>query len=75
MLNDFLAPLEESVLNYIDSLPLLSVGKNLFFNDKNLDLSKIDIALKFDASLISLGPGAKTILYLFLNFLLIKSIN
>ena len=45
MLNDFLAPLEESVLNYIDSLPLLSVGKNLFFNDKNLDLSKIDIAL------------------------------
>jgi len=45
MLNDFLAPLEESVLNYIDSLPVLSVGKNLFFNDKNLDLSKIDIAL------------------------------
>ena len=45
MLNDFLAPLEESVLNYIDSLPLLSVGKNLFFNDKNLDLFKIDIAL------------------------------
>ena len=45
MLNDFLAPLEESVLNYIDSLPLLSVGKNLFFNYKNLDLSKIDIAL------------------------------
>ena len=45
MLNDFLAPFEESVLNYIDSLPLLSVGKNLFFNDKNLDLSKIDIAL------------------------------
>ncbi|MBT6169234.1 MAG: formimidoylglutamase [Flavobacteriaceae bacterium] len=45
MLNDFLAPLEESVLNYIDSLPVLSVGKNLFFNDKNLDLFKIDIAL------------------------------
>ena len=45
MLNDFLAPLEGSVLNYIDSLPELSVGKNLFFNDENLDLSKIDIAL------------------------------
>ena len=45
MLNDFLTPLEESIVNYIDGLPLSSIGKKLLINDESLDLSKIDIAL------------------------------
>ena len=42
MLNDFLTPLEESIVNYIDGLPLSSIGKKLLINDESLDLSKID---------------------------------
>ncbi|MFL2665806.1 MAG: formimidoylglutamase [Flavobacteriaceae bacterium] len=45
MLNDFLAPIEGSILNYIDKLPVSSIGKNLSINDEKIDLSKIDIAL------------------------------
>ncbi len=45
MLDDFLAPLKGSILKYIDRLPVSSIGKNLFINDENIDLSKIDIAL------------------------------
>ena len=45
MLNDFLAPIEGSILNYINKLPVSSIGKNLSINDEKIDLAKIDIAL------------------------------
>ena len=45
MLNDFLAPIEGSIVSYIDGLPVSSIGKNLSINDEKIDLSKIDIAL------------------------------
>ena len=45
MLNDFLSPLEGSILKFIDRLPVSSIGKTLFINDENIDFSKIDIAL------------------------------
>ena len=46
MFSDFLAPLDRSVLEFKESLPETSIGKNIICLKKNnLDLSKIDIAI------------------------------
>tara|TARA_B100001173_G_scaffold104828_1_gene90710 strand:+ start:3099 stop:4238 length:1140 start_codon:yes stop_codon:yes gene_type:complete len=46
MFSDFLDPLDRSVLDFKESLPETSIGKNIICLKKNnLDLSKIDIAI------------------------------
>ena len=46
MFSDFLAPLDRSILEFKDSLPETSIGKNMIcFKENCIDLSKIDIAI------------------------------